>query len=193
MKLNFLLIILLPIFTFALCLWNPTQRFVGEDMPINNGVEDVPCLISDDDEFFYAFGVGDPATAIRSAQSFMSHKLSCIYSVIIHDYSRQMGMGEDSFSSQHREDVGEQVIKATIDVAREMCRQISRDEYGNILMYVTISVSKKEFVNDLVQKNSEDEQLKVHFDEKTFRDSAIKIFRESNNREFNERKDSNNQ
>ena len=131
-----------------------------------------------------------PTATLRSAQMLMRQKLSSVYRAVLRDYFDQMDTEEGSYANQHLESAGDLVIKATINETYEICRkQTKSDENGNVIMYMTIKVSKKKFAKDLVQKISEDEQLKVRFNEKKFRESAFKVFENSNNKEFNEFKE----
>lgn len=177
-----------------------TQKQVETKAPISNqssvDVYEVPCWMADDDEWFYAtiqrqFKQSSmntaPTATLRSAQMLMRQKLSSVYRAVLRDYFDQMDVEEGSYATQHLESAGDLVIKATINETYEVCRKQTRpDENNNVVMYMTIKVSKKKFAKDLVNKISEDEQLKVRFNEKKFRDSAFKVFEESNNKEFNE-------
>ena len=187
---------------FAMTSCKSTQKPVEAKAPISNesvDVYDVPCWMADDDEWFYAtiqrqFKQSSmntaPTATLRSAQMLMRQKLSSVYRAVLRDYFDQMDTEEGSYANQHIESAGDLVIKATINETYEVCRKQTRpDENGNVVMYMTIKVSKKKFANDLVKKISEDEQLKVRFNEKQFRDSAFKVFEDSNNKEFNEFKE----
>lgn len=203
MKKISLSILMLTVVVFMSTSCKSTQKSVEVKAPIssqtNVDVYDVPCWMADDDEWFYAtiqrqFKQSSmntaPTATLRSAQMLMRQKLSSVYRAVLRDYFDQMDIEEGSYANQHIESAGDLVIKATINETYEVCRKQTRpDENGNVTMYMTIKVSKKKFTNDLVQKISDDEQLKVRFNEKTFRDSAFKVFRESNNKEFNEFKE----
>ena len=160
---------------------------------------DVPCWMADDDEWFYATTQRRckqtsmntaPTATLRQAQLMMRQKLASTYGAVLRDYFDQMDTEEGSYANQHIESAGDMVIKATINETYAVCSKQTRpDENGYIIMYMTIKVSKKKFVNDLVQKISDDEQLKVRFNEKQFRDSAFKVFKDSNDKEYNEFKE----
>lgn len=202
MKKALLLIPMLVAIVFTMTSCKSTQKPVVTKAPISNGdvdVYDVPCRIADDDEWFYATIQRQfkhsrmntaPTATLRSAQLLMRQKLSSIYRAVLRDYFDQMDTEEGSYANQHIESAGDLVIKATINETYEICRKQTRpDENGNVVMYMTVKVSKKKFAKDLVNKISEDEQMKVRFNEKKFRDSAFKVFEESNNKEFNEFKE----
>lgn len=202
MKKFSLSILMLTAVVFTMTSCKSTQKPVETKAPVSNesvDVYDVPCWMADDDEWFYAtiqrqFKQSSmntaPTATLRSAQMLMRQKLSSVYKAVLRDYFDQMDTEEGSYANQHIESAGDLVIKATINETYEVCRkQTKPDENGNVIMYMTIKVSKKKFAKDLVQKISEDEQLKVRFNEKKFRESAFKVFENSNNKEFNEFKE----
>ena len=69
----------------------------------------------------------------------------------------------------------------------EVCRKTTEpDENGNMIMYMTIKASKKKFLENAVNELSKDKELEARFNEKQFRDSAFKVFEDSNEQEYNE-------
>ncbi len=202
-----LLVSCLMVIVFSITGCKSVQKPIEVKEPVSNqsdvDVYEVPCWMADDDQWFYAtiqrqFKQSSmntaPTATLRSAQMLMRQKLSSVYRAVLRDYFDQMDIEEGSYANQHLESAGDLVINATINETYEVCRKQTRpDENGNVIMFMTIKVSKKKFANDLVQKISDEEQLKVRFNEKTFRDSAFKVFGESNNKEFNEFKNNNNQ
>jgi len=166
-------------------------------------VSDMPCTMYDDDEWFYATGVRQfkqssintaPTATLRSTQLQMRQKLQSVYRAVLRDYFDQMNTDAGSYANEHLESAGDLVIKSVINETYEVCRKQSPvDEKGNIRMYMAIKVSKKQFIKELVQQISKDKELEVRFNEKQFRDSAFKVFEQSNAKEFNEFKEENNQ
>lgn len=162
----------------------------------NADVYDVPCWMADDDEWFYATAQRQfkqssmntaPTATLRSAQLQMRQKLQSMYRAVLRDYFDQMSTDEGSYANEHIESAGDLVVKTAINETYEVCRKQTRpDENNNVIMYVTIKVSKKKFADNMVKQLSEDEQLKVRFNEKMFRDSAFKVFEKSNEQQFNE-------
>ena len=69
------------------------------------------------------------------------------------------------------------------------CVSTEPDENGNMMMYMTIKASKKKFLDNAVKELTKDKEMEVRFNEKQFRDSAFKVFVESNNKEYNEFKE----
>lgn len=162
----------------------------------NVEVYDVPCWMADDDEWFYATAQRQfkqssmntaPTATLRSAQLQMRQKLQSMYRAVLRDYFDQMDTDEGSYAREHIESAGDLIVKTAINETYEVCRKQTRpDENNNVIMYVTVKVSKKKFVDNMVKQLSEDEQLKVRFNEKMFRDSAFKVFEKSNEQQFNE-------
>ena len=160
---------------------------------------EMPCQMYDDDEWFYATGMrqvkansfNTAATAtLRATQQQMRQKLSALYRSVTRDYFDQMDTEEGSYERSHIESAGDLVVRAMINDTYEVCRKnTSPDENGNMIMYMTIKASKKKFLENAVKELSKDKELEVRFNEKQFRDSAFKVFEESNEKEYNEFKE----
>lgn len=163
------------------------------------GATEMPCYMSDDDDWFYATGmrqvkantINTAATAtLRATQQQMRQKLSAIYRSVTRDYFDQMDTEEGSYERSHIESAGDLVVKSMLNDTYEVCRKnTDPDENGNMIMYMTIKVSKKKFLETAVNDLSKDKELEVRFNEKQFRDSAFKVFEESNDKEYNEFKE----
>lgn len=160
---------------------------------------EMPCQMYDDDEWFYATGMRQvkansfntaPTATLRATQQQMRQKLSALYKAVTRDYFDQMDTEEGSYERSHIESAGDLVVKAMINDTYEVCRKnTDPDENGNMIMYMTIKVSKKKFLENAVKELSKDKELEVRFNEKQFRDSAFKVFEESNEKEYNEFKE----
>ena len=202
MKKVSLLIPMLAVVVFAMTSCKSTKA-VETKAPASSqsstDVYDVPCWMADDDEWFYATAQRQfkqssmntaPTATLRSAQLQMRQKLQSVYRAVLRDYFDQMDTEEGSYAREHIESAGDLIVKTAINETYEVCRKQTRpDEKNNVIMYVTVKVSKKKFTDNMVKQLSEDEQLKMRFNEKTFRDSAFKVFENSNNKEFNEFKE----
>ena len=160
---------------------------------------EMPCQMYDDDEWFYATAmrqvkansINTAATAtLRSAQQQMRQKLSAQYKAVTRDYFDQMDTEEGSYERSHIEGAGDLVVRAMVNDTYEVCRKnTSPDENGNMMMYMTIKASKKKFLDNAVNTLSKDKELEVRFNEQKFRESAFKVFEESNEKEYNEFKE----
>ncbi|HOR60855.1 MAG TPA: hypothetical protein PK124_06345, partial [Bacteroidales bacterium] len=159
-------------------------------------VTEMPCQMYDDDEWFYATGVRQfkqssintaPTALLRSTQLLMRQKLASVYKSVTRDYFDQMNTDEGNYANEHIESAGDLVVKAKINETYEVCRKNSApDANGMITMYMTVKVSKKKFIDDAVKEITKDKQMEVRFNEKKFRESAFKVFEESNNKEYND-------
>ena len=164
----------------------------------NEATSKLPCELYDDDEWFTAFGsrlMKQPNTAasalLRSLQRQMRDKLSGAYKQVTRDYFDQMDTEEGSYEREHIESAGQMVINQLVNETREFCRERSKypNAEGIYTMYMSMRVSKKEVVEKVINTISEDQQLKVRFNEKQFRESAFKVFEEDNKKEYNDFKD----
>ncbi|MDR1022364.1 MAG: hypothetical protein LBL94_03700 [Prevotellaceae bacterium] len=161
---------------------------------------EMPCQQFDDDEWFYATGTRQfkagnintaPTALLRSTQLQMRQKLAGVYKAVTRDYFDQMSTDEGSYANEHIESAGDLVVRAKVNETYEVCRrQSAPDANNNITMYMAIKVSKKQFVDDVVKEISKDKQMEIRFNEKQFRDSAFKVFEDSNKEEFNKFKES---
>lgn len=162
-----------------------------------NMVAEMPCQTYDDADWFYATGVKrfkasqtnlTPTTLLRSTRQQLLQKLQGKYQQVIDDYFDQMETEDGEYARQHIESAGRQVIQQLINETYEVCRKQTQlpDAEGFYTMYMAIKVSKKEVVEKTVDKLSHDEELKVRFNEKQFRDSAFKVFEEDNKKEYKE-------
>lgn len=160
---------------------------------------EMPCQMYDDDEWFYATGMrqvkansfNTAATAtLRATQQQMRQKLSALYRSVTRDYFDQMDTEEGSYERSHIESAGDLVVRAMINDTYEVCRKnTDPDDNGNMIMYMTIKASKKKFLDTAVNALTKDKELEVRFNEKQFRDSAFKVFEDSNEKEYNEFKE----
>lgn len=160
-------------------------------------VAEMPCQAYDDADWFYATGVKrfkanqlnlTPTALLRSTRQQLLQKLSGKYQQVIDDYFDQMETEDGEYARQHIESAGRQVIQQLINETYEVCRKQTQfaDAEGYYTMYMSIKVSKKEVVEKVVDKLNEEQEMKVRFNEKKFRDSAFKVFEEQNEKEYNE-------
>lgn len=150
---------------------------------------EMPCQSYDDADWFYATGARrfemnrintTPAALLRSTQRQLLDKLKGAYKQVTRDYFDQMDTEEGSYEREHIESAGEKVINQLVNETHEVCRKQTAypDAEGKYTMYMSIRVSKKEIVEKVVDEISEDQQLKVRFNEKKFREDAFKVFEE---------------
>lgn len=163
-------------------------------------VAEMPCQTYDDADWFYATGVKrfkanqtnlTPTTLLRSTRQQLLQKMQGKYQQVIDDYFDQMETEDGEYARQHIESAGRQVIQQLINETYEICRKQTPlpDAEGFYTMYMAIKVSKKEVIEKTIDKLSDEEEMKVRFNEKKFRDSAFKVFEENNEKAYNEFKE----
>lgn len=167
-----------------------------------NNTHQMPCQMYDNDEWFYATGVRQfpishinnaPTATLRATQLLMRQKLSSMYKAVLRDYFDQMDVDAMSSTASHIESAGDNVIKATINDTYEVCREnTDPDASGKVYMYMTIKVSKKKFIDDVVKEITKETEMRVRFNEQKFREDAFKVFEKSNEEEYNDFKNENN-
>ena len=148
---------------------------VGED----------PCTLYDTPEWYTAFAPkegrrGDaklPIELLRLCQQQLYQKIGGAYKSVTRDYFDQMDIDAKSSAGAHIESAGEKVVEKVLNDVMEYCRKTSDpDERGNIIMYMSIRISKKEIVDKIVNELSKDKESRIRFNEEKFRESAFKAF-----------------
>jgi hypothetical protein len=153
-----------------------------------------PCQLYDDDEWFTGAGVRRvkvnslntaPTALLRTTQQQLRLKVKGTYKAVVRDYLDQMDADEGSYAVSHIESAGDYIIDQKINETYEACRKNTEpDEQGFVTLYMGIKVSKKAIVDEVVSVLSKDQQMKTRFNEKQFRDSALKVFEKSEKEDF---------
>lgn len=157
-------------------------------------VYEVPAAEFDTEEYFGATGIayGPRARvdvlqtqALRNAQDLVRQKMQHAYKGMIDDYSSYMGNNIGADAETKMERGGSQIIDAIVNDT-----QVSKgpmfstvDDKGNVTCYVGIRVSKKQLSEQISDFVSDDEELKIRFDEEQFRkrmDEAFKEYQQNN-------------
>lgn len=171
------------------------QRIAAEKARKRAAVGEMPCQAYDDDEWFFMTGNRRftaktrntaPRATLRSTQAAMREKLRSRYQGVLHDYFDQMDVEEGSYEREHLESAGNLVIDQLVNETYELCRKetFEPDEEGYYTMYMSIKVSKKAIVEEVVEKVSHEKEMQIRFNEKQFRESAMKEFQKERNEAF---------
>lgn len=146
----------------------------------------VPCWRADDEDYYYASASrrrgynqqNTLATAtLRAANQQMQQKIMSAFKQVTRDYFDQMDINEKSDEAMHIESAGERIVNTYLNDVMEYCREQTRpDNEGMIIMYIGIKVSKKGLVDALSRGLSQDQQLRLRFNEQKFREDAWKVF-----------------
>lgn len=140
---------------------------------------EAPCQEYDTEEYFTATGMasgpqtrmdGLNALALANAQNIVRQKMQHAYKGAIDDYSNAIGTNAGTDMQTKLERGGTQVIDQIINDTQENCVKYSAvDSRGNIRCYVGIRISKEEVATAIADYVSDDEELKVRFNEFDFR------------------------
>lgn len=159
-----------------------------------------PCWTPDDDDYYRATvarrasanSINTLATAcLRAARQNLQQKVKGTLRQVTRDYFDQMDVDEGSTVASHIESAADYVVNQFMNDMKETCRQMTRpDEQGMVTMYMSVEISKKELVDNLAKGLSENEQTKVRFNEKMFRDEAMKEFSKDRQDNFDDYKKS---
>ena len=147
---------------------------------------DLPCWEADTDEYFTAHvqrkmklnQMTLQGTALlRLAQQQMRQKIEAAYKGVVRDYMDQMELDEKSSIAAHIESAGEEVIQKFVAATKETCRKSTRpDASGEVTVYLSIRVDKKDLTDELVNKLSEEEETKIRTNEEKFRQQTAHHF-----------------
>jgi len=168
----------------------------------NDDVEDTksqPCWIADNDEYFAASGYFRIKAGgnnerdytiefnkqLNSLRQQVKMKIGGHYRSIMRDYFDQLDVDSRSSVASHIESAGEEAIDKLLNDSKEACRQMGEpDEGGFRMIYMAITVSKKEIAQAIVDGVEEEKGIpenikrEVRQNEEKFRESALKSFRE---------------
>lgn len=146
----------------------------------------IPCWQADDEDYYYASASrrrgfnqqNTLATAtLRAANQQMQQKIKSALKQVTRDYFDQMDINEKSDEAMHIESAGERIVDTYLNDVMEYCREQTRpDDEGMIIMYIGIKVSKKGLTDALARGLSQDQKLRLRFDEQKFREDAWKVF-----------------
>ena len=143
-------------------------------------VYEAPCAVYDDDDFFAATGIASGSknrmdvlqtSALTNAQNIVRQKMQHAYKGAIDDYSNFVGNNSGSDAQAKVERAGTQIIDAVINDTRAFCgpKFSAVDEKGDVTCFVGIKVSKKVIADKITNHLSNDEELKIRFQEEEFR------------------------
>ena len=168
----------------------------------NDDVEDTksqPCWIADNDEYFAASGYFRIKAGgnnerdytiefnkqLNSLRQHVKMKIGGHYRSIMRDYFDQLDVDSRSSVASHIESAGEEAIDKLLNDSKEACRQMGEvDESGHRMIYMAITVSKKEIAQAIVDGVEEEKGIpenikrEVRQNVEKFRESALKSFRE---------------
>lgn len=152
-------------------------------------VFEVPAAENDTDEYFGATGIatgpkarmGDlQLDALSNAQNMIRQKMQHAYKGAVDDYMVRFGNNAGSDIQSKLERGGTQIIDVIVNDTQASKGPFfsSVDEKGDVTCYIGIRISKKTIADKIADYVSEDEELKIRFQEEQFRQRMKESFKE---------------
>lgn len=148
----------------------------------------LPCVDEsmDDDEYFKAMGTGSNlnmqnarTAAFDAAKSMLNKRLGGYITGLSTDYSRTVA-GDAQQDKVQRMMEGEfyQVVERMLNDAAKTCEKMYQNKTGAYESFIAIKVSKKELINQMANKLSNNQELEIEFNREQFRKFAEKKMKE---------------
>lgn len=179
---------------FASC---GSEKQAVNNQPRNNGsnnpfgeVYEAPCTVYDTDTEFTATGVYRGSSnqkgevhkyALQNAQQLVRMKIKHAYKGMVSDFSQSIGNNQGNDIEAKVAMAGDQIIDAVVNNTSESClRWGGVGDDGHIECYVAIKISKVDLAQKIAtavdNKLSQEDKLRIGFDEKVYRDDMEKRF-----------------
>lgn len=152
-------------------------------------VYEVPAAENDTEEYFGATGIASGSKArmgdlqldaLSNAQNMIRQKMKHAYKGAVDDYMVRFGNNAGSDIQSKLERGGTQIIDAIVNDTQASKGPLfsNVDEKGNVTCYIGIRISKKVIADKVADYVSEDEELKIRFQEDQFRKRMKESFKE---------------
>lgn len=150
-------------------------------------VSEVPAAEYDTETYFGATGIasgpkarmGDiQLAALANAQNMIRQKMQHAYKGMVRDYMESFGNGVGTDYRSKLERGGDQIIDVVVNDTQASKGPLFSDvdEKGNVTCFIGIRVSKKRIAEQIANFVSEDEEMRIRFDEHKFREEMEKAF-----------------
>lgn len=186
MKKTTLVIMIIAIaVAFASC---KSSKQVLQTPPPGRTEIDLPCVAEsmDNDEYFRAMGTSSNlnmqnarSAAFDAAKSMLNKRLGGFITGLSTDYSRTVA-GDAQLDKVQRMMESElyQVVERMLNDASKTCEKMYQNQNGAYESYIAIQVSKKEMVNKMADKLTNNQELEIEFNRDQFRKFAEKKMQE---------------
>lgn len=152
-------------------------------------VFEVPAAENDTEDYFGATGIAYGAKArmgdlqldaLSNAQNMIRQKMQHAYKGAVDDYMVRFGNNAGSDIQSKLERGGTQLINVMVNETQASKGPIfsSVDDKGNVTCYLGIRISKKAMADKIADYVSEDEELKIRFQEEQFRQRMKESFKD---------------
>lgn len=184
-KCTLLMMTIATVLTFASC--KSSKQVVQTPPPGRTEIE-LPCVNEsmDDDEFFKAMGTAininmqnARSAAFDAAKSMISKRLGGFITGLSTDYSRVVA-GDAQQEKVQRMMEGEfySVVERMLNDAAKTCEKMYQNQNGAYESFIAIQVSKKELINKMADKLTDNQELEIEFNRDQFRKFAEKKMKE---------------
>lgn len=157
----------------------PVPQTVPSNNPFGGETYTMPTFEPDTEEYFAASGIATgprqrmnvlQQNALTNAQSMIRQKMQHAYEGMISEYASSIGINNKSDIADKVERAGNHIIKVVVN--ETMARDVKFsgvDEKGNVTCFVGVRIYKKQLADKLADQVSNDEELKVRFNEEQYR------------------------
>lgn len=183
-KSNIITLTVVTVLALTACSSNKSATVDNSRNPFKGNTYEAPCQELDSDAEFGATGIykgssnqmGDlQLYALQNAQQMVRRKLQHSYKGMVSDFNTSYGGNAGNDIMNKITSAGDQAINAVINDTRATCIRFSDvDDRGDVTCFVGIRISKqvvaKEVANRVNNVLSEDEKMRIRFEEKKYRE-----------------------
>lgn len=183
-KTTLLIMVIAIAVAFASC---KTNKQVAQTPPGRTEIE-LPCVDEsmDTDDYFKAMGTATNvnmqnarSAAFDAAKSMLNKRLGGFVTGLSTDYSRTVA-GDAQVDKVQRMMESEMyaVVERMLNDASKTCEKMYQNQSGNYESYIAIQVSKKEMINKMADRLTNNQELEIEFNRDQFRKFAEQKMKE---------------
>lgn len=183
-KTTLLILVIAIAVAFASC---KTNKQVAQTPPGRTEIE-LPCVDEsmDTDDYFKAMGTATNvnmqnarSAAFDAAKSMLNKRLGGFVTGLSTDYSRTVA-GDAQVDKVQRMMESEMyaVVERMLNDASKTCEKMYQNQSGNYESYIAIQVSKKEMINKMADRLTNNQELEIEFNRDQFRKFAEQKMKE---------------
>lgn len=183
-KTTLLIMVIAIAVAFASC---KTNKQVAQTPPGRTEIE-LPCVDEsmDNDDYFKAMGTATNvnmqnarSAAFDAAKSMLNKRLGGFVTGLSTDYSRTVA-GDAQMDKVQRMMESEMyaVVERMLNDASKTCEKMYQNQSGNYESYIAIQVSKKEMINKMADRLTNNQELEIEFNRDQFRKFAEQKMKE---------------
>lgn len=144
-----------------------------------------PLFTPSDENFWYEVGIASGPrarmgqvrlAALRNGQALIREEMQHAYKGMVSDYNKTIGNNAGTDYQEKVEAAGDKIIDVIVNNTDPINEVSNMDEKGNVTFYRLIRISKKETAQKIAKAVSEDEELKIRFNEEEYRKAMEERF-----------------